>query len=386
MQYLGAYLLYAVVVVRSLAWYSDQPHALLVIGLLVAYGVLLVTSQWLTRQPAAQRLPKAYVYTYLIIQTVIVVALLLLPPRPDFCAILFVPLSMQAVLWFERRTGFACITAFIAIMLVPLATGAEAGLSGLALTVLYGAACVLVGNYAQSVKKAERAREENLQLLAKLQTTNGQLQDYAIQVEDLAAAQERNRMARELHDSVTQTVFSMTLAVQAARMLLGKDPARVAAQLDRLQELAKGAVAEIQLLVAQLRPRSPADEGLVAALRRHASEREARDGLRVCVDVITDAPLPQPVAIGLFRIVQEALNNVAKHAGTRQADLRIDLGGNPAYVEVEDHGTGFAVANTTLQRGHVGLASMAERARELGWSFIIDTQPGRGTRIRVEAP
>jgi signal transduction histidine kinase len=140
-------------------------------------------------------------------------------------------------------------------MLVPLATGAEAGLSGLALTVLYGAACVLVRSYAQSVKQAERARQENLQLLAELQATNRQLQDYATQVEDLAAVQERNRMARELHASVTQTVFSMTLAVQAARMLLGKDPARVPEQLEHLQEMTAGALAQLRSLISQLRPR-----------------------------------------------------------------------------------------------------------------------------------
>jgi signal transduction histidine kinase len=249
---------------------------------------------------------------------------------------------------------------------------------------LYSGTCFLIGNYARLIKRAEQAQHENLRLLEELRVTNRQLEVYAAQVEELAIAQERDHLARELHDSVTQTVFSMTLSVQAARLLLRQGSSRVAGQLDQLQELARSALNEIQLLVAQLRPISITAEGLVETLRRQFAEREARDGLRVHLDVLSDESLPEPVAIGLYRIIQEALNNVVKHAGTHEATVTIHLAAEPPFVQVEDDGTGFDLATITLQPGHMGLASMAERAREMGWALTIDAAPRHGTRVRAE--
>jgi signal transduction histidine kinase len=234
------------------------------------------------------------------------------------------------------------------------------------------------------MKRAEAARAENLRLYDELKIANRQLLDYSAQAEELAVAQERNHLARELHDSVTQTVFSMTLAVQAARLLWGKDPDRVVDQLDRLQSLARSAVGEIQLLVAQLRPTSVTEDGLDAALKRLCDERLARDGLQVCLNVISESALPEALAVGLYRIVQEALNNVTKHAGTHQATVRLDLDSAHPYIEVSDTGVGFIVDATRRQTGHMGLIGMAERASELGWTMSVQSQPGRGTRVRVE--
>ena len=110
--------------------------------------------------------------------------------------------------------------------------------TGVAMTLLYGALCFFVGQIAHVRQQAEAARQANQRLLADLQVTHRQLQDYAAQTEEWTVTHERSRLARELHDSVTHTVFSMTLAVQAARLLFDKEPARVAAQIDRVQELA----------------------------------------------------------------------------------------------------------------------------------------------------
>jgi signal transduction histidine kinase len=256
--------------------------------------------------------------------------------------------------------------------------------TGLVMVVLYAGLFYLIGNYAHLIRQAEEARRENQGLIQALQVAHRQLQDYAAQVEEFATAQERTRLARELHDSATQTIFSMNLSVQAARMLAEKDPGRVAEQLDRLQELARSAVGEIQVLVSQLRPRSMGEEGLPAALRRLVAEREARDGLQIRLEVTGDRRLPEPVSVGLYRIVQEALNNVAKHAGTGEALVRLNLAEEPRWLEVEDRGTGFDPGGVSLKSGHVGLAVMAERAHELGWRLSCNSQPGHGTRIRVE--
>jgi signal transduction histidine kinase len=176
----------------------------------------------------------------------------------------------------------------------------------------------------------------------------------------------------------------MNLTVQSARLLLGRDPDRAAGQLERLEELAAGAMGEIQALVSQLHPRSLAKEGLPAALRRLAAERQARDGLQVTLHVDGERALPEAVAAGLFRIAQEALANVVKHSGTLEATIRLNLADGASFLEVDDSGLGFDPQIALDQHGHLGLAGMEERAREIGWSLSIESQPGCGTRIRVE--
>ena len=221
-------------------------------------------------------------------------------------------------------------------------------------------------------------------MFGELQTAYRQLQDYAAQSEELVAAQERHHMARELHDSVTQTLFSMNLAVQAARLVEAKDPSRVVEHLDRLQELARSAAGEIQVLSSQLRPRSISEIGLTSALELLVSERKSRDGLQIKMEVTGERDLPEPVALGLYRIAQESLNNIIKHAGSCTAVLRLNLESVPAYLEIEDDGCGFEIGKISHSMEHIGLPGMAERARELGWMLSVKSQPAQGTCVRVE--
>ncbi len=216
--------------------------------------------------------------------------------------------------------------------------------------------------------------------MAELGAAHRRLRGYVAQTEEMAAEGERGRLARELHDSVTQTVFSMNLTAQGAALLFAREPSRVAGQLERLEELAAGAMTEIQALVAHL-DRRPAAADLPAALRRLAAERPAQDGLQVSLEINGEGTLPTPVAIGLYAITLEALNNVARHAGTGRAAVRLALEG-AAHLEICDDGPGFDPA-ALAEPGHLGLAGMADRAREIGWDLAIDSGHGRGTRISV---
>lgn len=251
------------------------------------------------------------------------------------------------------------------------------------MALLYGGACLFSGGYAHLIHRAEDARRENQRRFDQLQAAHREIQGYATQREELAAERERSRLARELHDSVTQTVFSMNLTAQSARILLDKDINQVDAQLDRLQKLAKSAMNEIQLLVTQLQPESAVGEGLVAALQRIIAERRALDGLNIALEVISIRDLAGPVTAGLYHIILEALNNVAKHAGTGEATVRLNLVANPACVEIEDKGVGFDLHDAQSRPGHLGLVGMFERACELGWSLSVESHPGRGTRIQI---
>ncbi|PWB74174.1 MAG: histidine kinase, partial [Anaerolineales bacterium] len=190
-------------------------------------------------------------------------------------------------------------------------------------------------------------------------------------------------LARDLHDSVTQTVFSMNLSAQSARLLLEKDPPLASGQLLRLEELAANALSEIQSLVSQLKPRSLVEEGLPSALRRLVTEHGSRDGLQVALEIHGEQNLTEAETLGLYAIAHEALTNVVKHSGASEAAVHVDLREAHACLEIEDHGRGFEPQTVAGQRGHLGLAGMSERAREIGWSLAVESSPLQGTRILV---
>lgn len=400
MHAVGIYLIYAAVVVRGVVRLGDMRHPIQVVVLLALYGLLLVVETWTapwrsarsanpqrTGQAAGLPISRRWVLAAcLLVQSCLVIGLLLNREVQDFYALLFFPLGLQAVLYFGRRVGFLYIAALTLAMTGPLVASQEGWAFGLAMVLNYGGLCFLLGGYAHQVRIAEMARGHTLRTLGELQVAHRRLQAHASQREDLAAEQERSRLARDLHDSVTQTVFGMTLTVQSARLLLERDKSRVADQLGRLEELAASVMGDIQTLISQLRPPAAdhlAAEGLPAALRRLAAERLGRDGLQVTVKVTGERALSEPTAAALYQITQEALTNVAKHAGTRQATVRLVLAGEAPFLEIEDGGLGFDPRSALSRPGHLGLVGMAERACELGWSLSIDSHPACGTRIRV---
>lgn len=382
----GIALIYLSVAIRALVEQSTGSYFGLVTILLLAYGGMLFGEQTLMRRLGigVVRSQWRFQIAYLIVEMCLVIGLQVIPPSNDYPVLLFIPLSLQAVLFFPRRLGFYWITVFTLVMVFLLTWNVESVIQGLVMALLFGGICYLVGSYAHMIHKAETARRENQRTFDELQVAHQQLRSYATQRQELAAAKERVRFARELHDSVTQTVFSMNLAAQTARFLWPGDPVRVNTQFVRLYELADDAMRQIQTLVAHLRLPRVAAGDLVSAIEKLVSERKTLDGLDVTIDVQGEMNLPEDVNAGLFRIVQEALTNITKHAGTQKAVVRLALTGNPQYIEIEDQGSGFDLTSSQYLPGHIGLSEMRERAEEIGWALSIDTRPGRGTRLRVE--
>ncbi len=377
LRYSGIYLIYLAVVARLYVMVRYDPDALLIAALIGIYGIVLFSGDWL--------IPRLswYPAIYLVLQSFLVVVLLRLRPGLDYLPMLFVPPCLQAVLSFGRKIGMLIVGVFIAVYAYLGLSSNPGNLEILMMLPVMAGFLGMMGNYAHLIRKAEAARRENQRLLAELQIANRHLQESAVKAEGLAAMQERSRMARELHDSVTQTIFSMNLTVQAARMLVDKDPDSASGQIERLQELSRSAAGEIKLLSTQIELGLPSEEGLPAALRRLVVERQASDLLHIRLEINGERELNRGVISGLYRITQEALNNVAKHAQTKEATVRLSLTGEHACLDIEDQGLGFDLQKPS-ESGHIGMAGMAERAAEMGWKLSIDSKPGRGTRVHLE--
>ena len=199
---------------------------------------------------------------------------------------------------------------------------------------------------------------------------------------------ERQRIARDLHDSVSQTLFSMTLHARAAQRAIAG--AAVVSdggkrELGQVVDLSRSALAEMRSLIFELRPEGLADEGLVSAIRKHAAALSSREGIRIEVHGPEDRlPLTPGSEENLYRIVQEALANVIKHARARNASVTITVSGTEVSVEITDDGRGFV--GPAPRPGHMGLESINDRARELGGTIAIHGRAGGGTRVVVVVP
>jgi signal transduction histidine kinase len=210
-------------------------------------------------------------------------------------------------------------------------------------------------------------------------------------VQDKGALEERHRLARDLHDSVSQALFSMNLQARALEMALeqaGGDPAgRVARGLAELRTLTQGALAEMRALIFQLRPEALHEEGLVAAVRKHAAAVTAREGVRIAVHAEADRlPLAEPTEAELFRVVQEAVHNSVKHGHPDQVDIWVNPdpdAPSTLVVEIGDDGVGFDP--DVPHPGHLGLDSMRERTERLGGRLLIDSSDA-GSRVRAVCP
>ena len=384
----GKFLIFSAVFLRAVVVLSDAAEFQVILVLLTAYGLLLVAETWLVHQSKQSDFIKSpgIQLAYLSLQSILVLGLLLVSNYEDFLAELFIPISLDAVSFFGRKVGFRLVTVFCLGMTSVLLFSPEGPLFGIAMGVLYSGLCFAFGGYAGQVQKAEAARIQNQQTYGELQEAHRQLQAYADRLVDLAAERERNHLARDLHDSVTQTVFSMNLASQSARLLWDREPSRVGEQLSRLEELASSAQQEIQMLVSQLSPPIPPEMDLATALQRLAREEESRYGLHISIEVQGKQNISHVVASGLYAITQEALTNVAKHSGCHEAFIRLRLAKGKSYLVIEDHGCGFNPEAISDQRDHLGLAGMSERAREMGWTLVVESQPSRGTCVRISEP
>lgn len=201
------------------------------------------------------------------------------------------------------------------------------------------------------------------------------------QAKGKAALEERQKLARNLHDSVSQAIYGIVLGVRTARTQLARNPEQAPAALDFVMSLTEAATAEMRALIFELRPESLEQEGLVAALSKQVAAARARHQLRLEAELCPEPALSLEAKEALYRVAQEALNNIAKHARANKVFLGLHQENGTVQLEIRDDGVGFD--SLREYPGHLGLVSMRERIERLGGSFWLESATGAGTTVRA---
>ncbi|MGD8903781.1 MAG: GAF domain-containing sensor histidine kinase [Anaerolineae bacterium] len=204
------------------------------------------------------------------------------------------------------------------------------------------------------------------------------------QVEQAAAAAERERLARDLHDAVTQTLFSASVIAEALPRIWAANPQEAENGIEELRRLTRGALAEMRTLLLELRPAALTEKPLGELLCHLADAVNGQTRIPVLLTVEGEAPLQPELQVALYRIAQEALNNVAKHARASRAAVSLRCTPGSVLLEVTDDGCGFDAVAVPVEA--MGLRIMQERATDIGAVFEIKSRPAGGTRLRVDWP
>lgn len=237
------------------------------------------------------------------------------------------------------------------------------------------------GNFAVTAR--DSSRDELGQLAHDLNRMAEHLQSLLHDRQQLAVVDERNRLARDLHDSVKQQVFATAMQVAAARALIDRDPAAAQQRLAQAEHLVGQAQQELNDLIGELRPAALGDKGLAPALRELATDWSRNSNIKADVRVRGEQRTSLEVEQAFFRVAQEALSNVARHSGATSVDLRLAWEGDTLTLAIEDNGRGFDVAKR--DGTGIGMRSMRERVEALGGTLLVYGL-STGTRIEARVP
>ena len=201
------------------------------------------------------------------------------------------------------------------------------------------------------------------------------------QAQELAVLEERQRLARNLHDAVNQSLFSAGLIAEVLPRLWDRDQAEARRSLEDLRRLTRGAMAEMRALLAELRPSTLTDSDLGELLHLLGNALEGRTSIPVTVTVFGEFLLPAAVQVAFYRVCQEALNNIAKHARASRVEIQLKREESVIELCIRDNGRGFDPDQ--ILSGHYGLGMMRERAEAAGALLSISSQPGHGTELTI---
>ena len=321
---------------------------------------------------------------YLLLQTVILAALMLTPPIVTIYVILFYILSVEAVMATSLNRAIGWMVTFLTVS--ALVIYVENGLENMLVSVpIYAGGYFFFASFGYATRQANNAQIQSERLFSELQQAHRQLQTYAIQAEDLAVSEERNRMAREMHDTIGHRLTVSTVQLEVAQRLVDKDPKRAAAMIGTVREQVKGALTELRQTVATLREPLEADLPLRQSLERLARNFEAGTGVTVHLMLPDEVPtLSNAHRLAVFRAAQEGLTNIQRHAQAKSAWLQLSCEKDMMMLlRVSDNGVGLPPENVDTS---FGLRGIRERAAQLGGKLLLEPRQGGGTQLSFVLP
>lgn len=340
--------------------------------LLVAFGILL-SLFWRTEQS------ERYVHLYFAAQTLIIFSLFSLQPENSPFGVLFFVLSAQVMLLLPPRPAALWIVAFI--LMTGIGFVHFFGWIGILWLLPNIGGYLFFATFGNLWRRAELARRRSQQLLEELQVAQRQLQD-------LAVAEERSRLAREMHDSLGHRLTVAVVQLEGAQRLIPTAPDRAARMIGAMRDEMKEALAELRHTVTALRaPPEDADGTLLnAALARLAQSFQDSTGLAVHLNLGDPLlALPEVHRLALYRAAQESLTNAQRHAAATQVWLALSAVNDHVTLTAADDGKGFGV-QTAASEGGYGLRGLRERAAQLGGELQLEVRPGGGAQLRFSLP
>jgi signal transduction histidine kinase len=292
-----------------------------------------------------------------------------------------VPLVGFAVERLNPWPRIVVYAALVAAVIVPIGLHYEAWLSALINGIVISVVIIFLAMFAQMRLNEREARERTEQLMVDLENANAQLATYATQVEELAMTQERNRLAREIHDNLGHTLTIVNVQIEAARIVMDTQPERALDALDKAQESARMGLTQVRESVSSLRESPVSNRPLDQAIAPLVQEAQSA-GIVTDFKVVGEPrTLENKVALALYRAAQEGLTNVYKHARASRVDVLLDYQPNQVRLEVKDNGVG-----ATETTGGFGLLGIRERMRLLGGNVEIRTGAGKGFWLISSVP
>jgi signal transduction histidine kinase len=300
----------------------------------------------------------------------------------NFFPIVFFILGPQVMIDFPLKTGVAWLVVYTLI------TGgfmfADSGLAGLIDLLPYTAGYVFFGFFGWTMVQAQKDRLRSQELLADLQEAHEKLQRYTERVEELAVAEERNRIAREMHDTLGHRLTIAAVQLDGAARLVHTNPQKTETIIRTVHAQVKEGLAELRKTVAMMRAPVDEDLPLPQALTRLVNSVKEATGLNLLLEMPEDLPvLPSTHRHALFRAAQEGLTNIERHASASEAWIRLECNENCVNLMIEDNGIGL---NPGIEKDGFGLTGMRERAFLLNGDFTILPRENGGTRLSFSLP
>lgn len=289
--------------------------------------------------------------------------------------LLILALASTRGLYAATLASLLAVLSFDYFFVIPLYAFAIFKLEDIFTLCVFLVAAILTSQLASALRRrAEQARSRERELRRLYE-----------QAQELAALQERQRLARELHDSVSQALYGMSLGAHTVKEALeSNEPEQALASIDYVITLAEAGLTEMRALIFELRPESLETEGLVAALTRQVAVLRTRYKLAVDAQLAGEPALALEKKQALYRIAQEALHNIVKHARASAVVLQLAQQSDEIFLEVRDNGKGFDPGDSFP--GHLGIRSMRERAAKIGATLSVESAPGHDTCVRVHVP